>query len=108
MNIDSFLKTNASKVTSFVIIKNKAITSEALVRNISTVSIKKYVLDESLNVFIQISPFTLGTAENYAGTLLLILFLMIKVLSQQSGIYPQNSKPGSVCLQWLQPATPLD
>lgn len=80
MNIDSFLKTNASKVTSFVIIKNKAITSEALVRNISTVSIKKYVLDESLNVFIQISPFTLGTAENYAGTLLLILFLMIKVL----------------------------
>lgn len=50
----------------------------------------------SLNAFILKIKFLLlhyDTAESYTATSLFILFLMIKVLNQQSRVCLQNSKP---------------
>lgn len=51
MNIDSFLKTNASTVISFVIIQNNAIIVEALGRNTSTQLQVKNYNDKNLDAF---------------------------------------------------------
>lgn len=81
MNIDSFLKTNASKVTSFVIIKKKIITVEALGRNTSTQLLKMIGINKSLDALIFKLKFPLlhcDTAESCTKTLLLMLLLMVK------------------------------